>query len=137
MSEVSEYYDIIGAHYQVQICHPFFDRRLIELCLFIPEKLKFYNGYGRGPLREAMQAYLPEKILHRKSKIDFTPYMNKQLADQMPSPFQVVAENQALLKGYINTVNAPITGQADPKTGWQRLHHRILYFLHWRKAQGI
>lgn len=137
MSEVSEYYDIIGAHHQVQIVHPFFDKRLIELCMFMPSKLKFYEGYGRGPLRAAMKDYLPEKILKRKGKIDFTPYMNKQLADQVPSPFQTVAENEDLLAGYINTVNAPSEGQANPETGWQRLHHRILYFLHWRKAQGI
>ena len=103
----------------------------------MPSRLKFYEGYGRGPLRAAMQDYLPEKILKRKGKIDFTPYMNKQLADQIPSPFQVVTENEDLLSGYINTVNAPVAGPADPKTGYQRLHHRILYFLHWRKAQGI
>ena len=137
MSEVSEYYDIIGAHHHVQICHPFFDKRLIELCMFMPSKLKFYQGYGRGPLREAMRDYLPEKIMRRKSKIDFTPYMDKQLGDQNPNPDEVIEADRSLLEGYI--VNSALSKDPDysPKAPYSRLHHRILYFLHWRKAQGI
>lgn len=138
MSEISEYYDIMGARYQVQICHPFFDKRLIELCMFMPSKLKFYEGYGRGPLRAAMKNYLPDKILLRKGKIDFTPYIHKQLADLDRNPFAVIEENKALLEGYViaNKSSEELLAM-DKKTTWERLHHRILYFLHWRKAQGI
>ncbi len=136
MSEVSEYYDIIGAHHQVQIVHPFFDKRLIELCMFMPSKLKFHEGYGRGPLRAAMQEYLPEKILKRKGKIDFTPYMDKQMADQVPDPNSVIKANKALLEGFI-VDNPSVAPTPSAKPTYSRLHHRILYFLHWRKAQGI
>ena len=138
MTEINEYYDIMGARHQVQICHPFFDKRLIELCLFMPAKLKFHEGYGRGPLRDAMKDYLPDKILLRKGKIDFTPYIHKQLADLEPNPFVVMVENRSLLEGYI-VANKPKEALLadDKKTDWGRLHHRILYFLHWRKAQGI
>ncbi|MPR35286.1 asparagine synthase-related protein [Salmonirosea aquatica] len=137
MSEVSEYYDIIGAHHQVQIVHPFFDKRLIELCMFIPSKLKFYEGYGRGPLREAMRDFLPQKILRRKGKIDFTPFMDKQLADQQPEPDSVIEAHRSLLEGFV--VDNPNSGipTAPAPAKYSRLHHRILYFLHWRKAQGI
>ena len=138
MTEINEYYDIIGAHHQVQICHPLFDKRLIELCLFIPSKIKFYEGYGRGPLRAAMADLLPEKILNRKGKVDFTPYIHNQLTELQRNPFTVMDENKALLEGYV------VTNQSkeellvkNRKTDWGRLHHRILYFLHWRKAQGI
>jgi asparagine synthase (glutamine-hydrolysing) len=138
MTEISEYYDLMGAHHQVQICHPFYDKRLIELCMFMPSKLKFYEGYGRGPLRAAMKDYLPDKILYRKGKIDFTTYIHKQLTDLDRNPFAVIEENKALLEGYV-IVNKPSEEllAKDKKTTWERLHHRILYFLHWRKAQGI
>ena len=138
MTEINEYYDIIGAHYQVQIAHPFFDKRLIELCLFIPSRLKFYEGYGRGPLRAAMTDLLPEEILSRKGKVDFTIYIHRQLAALSRSPFDVMEENEALLEGYI-VANQPKEELLSDKksTDWQRLHHRILYFLHWRKAQEI
>ena len=138
MSEITEYYDLMGARHQVQICHPFFDKRLIELCLFMPSKLKFYEGYGRGPLRAAMQDYLPDKILLRKGKIDFTPYIHKQLTDLERNPFAVIEENKQLLAGYIvaNKSKEELLAK-DKNTTWSRLHHRILYFLHWRKRQGI
>lgn len=138
MTEISEYYDLIGARHQVQICHPFFDKRLIELCLFMPAKLKFHEGYGRGPLREAMSDFLPEKILFRKGKADFTPYVYRQLSELERSPFTVIEENKDLLEGYIvaNKSKEELLAD-DKKTNWGRLHHRILYFLHWRKAQGI
>ncbi|GHB58381.1 asparagine synthase-related protein [Persicitalea jodogahamensis] len=138
MSEVSEYYDIIGAHHQVQICHPFFDKRLIELCMFMPSKLKFYEGYGRGPLRAAMKEYLPDEILLRKGKIDFTPYIHKQLADLVQNPFKVIEDNRNLLEGYLiaNKPKEELLSE-NKKTNWGRLHHRILYFLHWRKAQEV
>ncbi len=141
MSEISEYYDIIGAHHQIQICHPFFDKRLIELCLFIPPRLKFYEGFGRGPLRAAMRDLLPEKLLQRKSKIDFTNYVNGQLDDMERSPHEFIEENKSLLDGYVVSNRPPSESadglSAENKTEWQRLHHRILYFLQWRKAQGI
>ncbi len=138
MSEVNEYYDIMGAYHQVQICHPFFDKRLIELCMSMPAKLKFYEGYGRGPLRDAMKEYLPEKIGQRKGKIDFTPYVYHQMTELKRSPFAVIEENKELLEGYIvaNKTEEELLAH-DKETHWGRLHHRILYFLHWRKAQGI
>lgn len=137
MTEVTEYYDLIGAHHQVQICHPFFDKRLIELCLFIPNEIKFHKGYGRGPLRKAMEQYLPEKNYRRKGKTDFGGFMNKQLADQSKDPRDLMEENAELLEGFIKMPKA-IAGKSVVKDKtYQRLHHRILYFLHWRKAQGI
>ncbi|WP_373514710.1 asparagine synthase-related protein [Persicitalea sp.] len=137
MSEISEYYDIIGARHQVQICHPFFDKRLIELCLFIPAKLKFYEGYGRGPLRVAMRDFLPEKILQRKGKADFTASVDEQLNKQERDPLTEIEENKHLLEGFIVSNNEKPENASRNIKDWQRLHHRILYFLHWRKAQGI
>lgn len=137
MTEVTEYYDLIGAHHQVQICHPFFDKRLIELCLFIPNEIKFHEGYGRGPLRKAMEHYLPEKNYRRKGKTDFGGFMNKQLADQLKDPRDLMEENAELLDGFIKMPKGKSSKKALKEKTYQRLHHRILYFLHWRKAQGI
>lgn len=137
MTEVTEYYDLIGAHHQVQICHPFFDKRLIELCLFIPNEIKFYQGYGRGPLRKAMEDYLPEKNYRRKGKAEFGGFMNKQLADQSKDPRDLMKENADLLKGFVKMPKGELDKNTIKDKSYQRLHHRILYFLHWRKAQGI
>lgn len=137
MTEVGEYYDMIGARHQVQICHPFFDKRLIELCMFIPSKLKFYVGYGRGPLREAMRGLLPDEIRERKGKIDFGPAMNQQLVDQTPDFHEVIRDNEALLEGYIVKNHAEATEDETKKANLPRLYHRIIYFLSWRKAQKI
>lgn len=137
MTEVGEYYDLIGARHQIQICHPFFDKRLIELCLFIPSSLKFYEGYGRGPLREAMRGLLPDEIRERKGKIDFGASMNQQLIDQTPDYRSVIRENEALLAGYIVENQLEETKTKSEKADLPRLYHRIIYFLSWRKAQKI
>lgn len=50
---------------------PFFDRELIELCLAIPERLKFGNGCNRSIFREAMKDIVPSEVLTRHTKAEF------------------------------------------------------------------
>ncbi|TDB64050.1 asparagine synthase-related protein [Arundinibacter roseus] len=133
MSEIEEQYDVLGAAYQIQMCHPFFDKRLIELCLFIPTELKFYEGFGRGPLRFAMKEFLPKKILFRKSKIDFSPSVNHKLVQQSIKTEAVLRENLHELHEIIELNNQKSSSQ-KPITIYPRYYHRLLHFLFWKKA---
>ena len=70
--ENNEQYEAVAAHHGYEICHPFYDRRLVELCLATPARVKFGKGYGRGQMRDAMRDHLPESIRTRTSKVEFS-----------------------------------------------------------------
>jgi|GEM_PF-2882736 len=70
--ENNEQYEAVAAHHGYEVCHPFYDRRLVELCLATPARVKFGKGYGRGQMRDAMQEYLPQSIRARTTKAEFS-----------------------------------------------------------------
>lgn len=51
--------------------YPFFDRRVVSLCLSFPAQMKLQNGQSRWVLREAMRGILPERIRQRADKAEF------------------------------------------------------------------
>lgn len=80
LCESFELYDVVASRHGLQPLFPFFDQRLVEFCLAVPDDLKLHNGHTRYLMREAMQSYLPSKVLWRRSKFDFTPVLRRQLA---------------------------------------------------------
>jgi asparagine synthase (glutamine-hydrolysing) len=52
----------IGASYGVEVRDPTQDRRVIELCLSIPEDQYQHGGVNRWLIRRAMQGYLPDEV---------------------------------------------------------------------------
>jgi asparagine synthase (glutamine-hydrolysing) len=63
----------VFSRYSVEPRHPFFDRRLLELCVALPHRLKIADGWTRLVLRKAMEGLLPERIERRPGKTDFRP----------------------------------------------------------------
>lgn len=53
--------------------YPFFDRRLIELCLDLPPAEKLRGGVPRAVFREAMEDVLPPSVQWRMDKADLSP----------------------------------------------------------------
>jgi asparagine synthase (glutamine-hydrolysing) len=60
--------DKSSAAFSVEARYPYFDRRLIELCLSLPARQKLGHGWPRLILRRAMAGYLPESVQWRFSK---------------------------------------------------------------------
>jgi asparagine synthase (glutamine-hydrolysing) len=65
--------DKLAARYSIEPRHPFFDRRLAEFCVAIPQEQKISNGWTRLVMRRAMAGILPEEIRRRLDKVDFFP----------------------------------------------------------------
>jgi asparagine synthase (glutamine-hydrolysing) len=61
--------------------YPFFDRRLIELCLSLPPRQKLGQGWSRWILRRAMQGILPKEIQWRPAKGDLSPNFYRKLLE--------------------------------------------------------
>jgi asparagine synthase (glutamine-hydrolysing) len=79
MYEATEQFTHLGAHYGHEVAHPFYDKRLLELCLATPDRLKFDNGYRRGQMRRAMTGLLPEVVRLRTSKVNFNTVISDEL----------------------------------------------------------
>ncbi len=56
----------------MEVRHPFFDRRMVEFVLTLPDDLRFRNGVTRYILRQAMRDHLPPAVAARRDKGDST-----------------------------------------------------------------
>jgi asparagine synthase (glutamine-hydrolysing) len=60
-----ERYERLAASQAVEPRRPFFDKRLVEFCLAIPDEQKLGNGWTKLILRRGMEGILPPKIQWR------------------------------------------------------------------------
>ena len=63
-----ERYHRLGAAHGVQPRHPFTDRRLLELCVHLPDGQRFDRGWSKAVLRRAMTGRLPDPVAWRRGK---------------------------------------------------------------------
>lgn len=69
---VMEMLNLQAGAFSIEICHPFFDKRLIEFCLALPPNQKLRLGWSRWVLRSAMMGILPEEVRMRKDKANLS-----------------------------------------------------------------
>ncbi len=60
-----ERYDRVAARCGVEVRHPFFDLRLVKLCLSLPWNLKVRNGWTKFVLRLAMKSEVTDEVRWR------------------------------------------------------------------------
>lgn len=59
------------AAHGIEARFPFWDKRLVELCLSLPASEKLDRGWSRLILRRAMTGVIPEQVRLRRDKMDF------------------------------------------------------------------
>ena len=64
-------YQKVADEYGVDVCHPFFDQKIVEFSFAIPEKMLIQGVYPKWLLRRTMQDYLPASICWNKHKTVF------------------------------------------------------------------
>jgi asparagine synthase (glutamine-hydrolysing) len=62
--------------------YPFFDRRLVEFSIALPEEQRWSNERPKAILRRAMEGILPESIKNRKDKADFNFILDHELKER-------------------------------------------------------
>ncbi len=62
-----------------QARYPFWDRQVVEFCLGLPASAKLSRGWSRLVLRRAMAGVVPDSILQRRDKMDFTVHLARGL----------------------------------------------------------
>ena len=64
--------NILFFEYGIHQVSPFFDRRVVDLCLSFPSSYKLRHGKSRYILRESFKKYLPKEIIKRFQKANLT-----------------------------------------------------------------
>jgi asparagine synthase (glutamine-hydrolysing) len=74
-----ETYNKAVAPFGIELRSPFFDRRLVELCLAFPGDQKLRDGWSKFVLRNAVRGIVPERIRLRDWKTTVTPNYDRIL----------------------------------------------------------
>ena len=108
---------MISMH-ELEIGYPFLDRDLVAFLMAIPGEVLTRNGVPKALLREAMGGVLPEAIVHRRWKADFSHLVNETVERDFYRLLQCLdREGLAVKRGYI-------TGEVLKKN-LENLHARI------------
>ena len=67
----------IAASYGVEAAFPFLDRDLVEFLMSVPGPVLAKDGVPKALLRESLRGIVPETILSRRTKGDFTEDVNR------------------------------------------------------------
>jgi asparagine synthase (glutamine-hydrolysing) len=70
--------DKSAAAFGIEARYPFFDQRLIEFCVGLPEEQKFGGGWPRLLFRKAMNGILPPVIQWRTTKANLSPNFHRR-----------------------------------------------------------
>jgi asparagine synthase (glutamine-hydrolysing) len=118
--------DKAAAAFGVEPRYPFFDRRLMELCLALPADQKMHGGWTRAVMRRAMAGILPEQVRWRASKANLAPNFGRRLLSNdrnvltevifaHPGALEEYVDIPALRRAYDRYVAHPLL-QADALT---------------------
>jgi asparagine synthase (glutamine-hydrolysing) len=93
--------DASSATHGLEPRYPFFDRRLMELCLAFPSDQKLRDGWSRLVLRNAMEGILPPIVQWRGGKGSLSPGFTRHLAEGVTEPLAFIRRyaNVAALSG--------------------------------------
>lgn len=80
--------------------YPFGDRRLIEFALALPEEQRWRDGQTKYVLRQAMRGLLPDSILRRRSKAEFSHLYREAIVRE--SADRVFQSLRLSAEGYVN-----------------------------------
>jgi asparagine synthase (glutamine-hydrolysing) len=70
-----EILDCIAARSGVEARYPFWDMKLVDLCLSLPSHEKLDGGWSRLVLRRAMEISVPHSVRWRRDKLNFGPHL--------------------------------------------------------------
>jgi asparagine synthase (glutamine-hydrolysing) len=71
-----------SAHFAIEDRYPFFDRRLVEFSLALPEEQRWHKERSKFILRQAMRGVLPSLVQNRKDKAEFSPQVDWELKER-------------------------------------------------------
>lgn len=135
--------DTKAHHLNIDFRYPLIDKELLTLCLAVPPSLKWCEGVGRGILRQSLKGIVPEKILNREDKSEFSAYLlnayHKEDKEKLTDFIQNIVDhedfvNENKLKKALSEINN--TTEVNPRAIIPSLRRilRLLYFNIWKNS---
>lgn len=115
---VMEEHYALSIYSGIKIRDPYCNYALYEYCESIPQRVKFYEGYGRGPQRLGLRGILTEKVRTRKHKSNpgstalsqWTRNLFENSGDLLndESPVWQYVDRAAFMKNYENCISGKL-----------------------------
>jgi len=141
-SSALEYLHHAGTGAGIAPRFPFWDRALVEFCLALPAHWKLRDGWPRYILRRAMAGVVPQEILWRRDKLDFSAHFKIGLAASFAVIDPILADDGAELARYVNLgvlrgayarlrANPVVADSSAAQSLW-----RVVMFALWRDMRA-
>jgi asparagine synthase (glutamine-hydrolysing) len=134
-----ERYHRVAARHGVTPLHPFTERRLLELCVNLPDRQRLRDGWSKPVLRHAMRGRMPDPVRWRSDKQHLGWRLNHALWQaRQDALHRLLQESRGRLGPYVdlgkvNGLIAQLDGpRPDPVLG-QLLYACVL--AHWLSRQ--
>jgi len=138
INTVADFVERFVSYFSVESRYPFFDRRLVEFCLALPEEQRWGTEWPKAVLRQAMKGILPEPVRNRKDKADFSIIFDQEMkqrqADKLYELFRssmlanlgVVYTNwlRQFWEGYRHKTSSNVVRNGLEAFIWLELWHR-------------
>jgi len=122
--------ECFSSFFGIEDRHPFFDRRLVEFLLAVPEEQRWQGAWTKTILRRAMRGILPESIRNRQTKAEFSCILDREFKDRQANQLCELFRAPALGRlGIINDERlrqviaagsqAPLS--ADDRVDWETI----------------
>ena len=69
----------VAAMHELEIAFPYLDSDLVQFLMSIPGEIQSHDGVPRGLMRHAMRGLVPDAIVDRRSKGEFTQLANRSI----------------------------------------------------------
>ncbi|OJV17001.1 MAG: hypothetical protein BGO21_29630 [Dyadobacter sp. 50-39] len=73
----------LGNHYGISSRSPMKDKALFELCMSVPDLIKYGEGRGREHFRMAMKRLLPHEVYNRTSKATLSSQYGQEMTSRL------------------------------------------------------
>ena len=103
----------VAAGHGVDVAFPYLDADLIQFLMSIPGEVQSHDGISRGLMRQAMRGVVPDTIIDRRSKGEFTHLINKSIDDDFPAILDLLGP--AALSVSLGFVNGPVLWSLLPQ----------------------
>lgn len=96
-----EWNNKVAAAHGLEMAFPFLDRDLVAFLMGLPGEVQTWRGVPKALHREAMRGILPDPIVGRRWKADFTSLVNEGVEQDFRHVVGTVLDGVAIGRGYL------------------------------------
>ena len=94
----SDMRNLFDARFNIEARYPFFDRRMVQFLMAIPEEQRWNCQWPKAVLRQAMTGILPETVRRRMDKAEFSPVIDLELRERQVDKIEKLVRESILVK---------------------------------------